>query len=131
MALHKQDDIAGALDEARRSLELAPGFADARSYVGSTLITRQGRYADGLSELERALESAPDDATLHYTLGWCYEFVAHRLARVAERPSNLNPDELYAKAEASLRRCLELKPEGKIEGDAKDLLSSIIREDVE
>ncbi|MEX0785315.1 MAG: tetratricopeptide repeat protein [Dehalococcoidia bacterium] len=131
MALHEQGDIPAALDEARRALERAPDFADARSYLGSTLITRQGRYADGLSELERALESAPEDAVLYYTLGWCYEFVAHRIARVAERPGALDPDELYAKAEASLRRCLELKPEGKIEGDAKDLLSSIIREDVE
>ena len=128
MARHQQGDIAGALAEARRALALAPDFADARSYLGSTLVTRRGRYREGLAELERAREAAPDDPTVHYTLGWCYEFVAHSLAR-RPRPG-LDPQALYRKAEASLRRCLELNPEGKIKGDAEDLLASIIREDV-
>ena len=90
---------------------------------------RLGRYEDGLAELERARASAPDDPAVHYTLGWCYEFVAHRLSR---RPSaeGLEPQELYRKAEASLRRCLELGPEGKMKDDAQDLLASIIKEDV-
>lgn len=128
MARHERDDIAGALAEARRALDMAPDFADARSYLGSTLVTRQGRYAEGLAELERAREAAPDDSAIHYTLGWCYEFVAHLVSR---RPQPaLDPQELYRKAEASLRRCLELNPEGKMRGDAEDLLASIIREDV-
>ena len=128
MRLHEREDIAGALADARRALELAPDFADARSYLGSTLITRQGRYAEGLAELEQAREVAADDAALQYTLGWCYEFVAYRVAR---RPQpGLDPDDLYQKAEASLRRCLELRPEGKLKDDAQDLLASIIKEDV-
>ena len=128
MARHEQNDIAGALTEAREALKLAPHFADARSYLGSTLITRQGRYAEGLAELERAREAAPDDATIYYTLGWSYEFVAYRVSR---RPQHgLDPDELYRKAEAYLRRCLELNPQGKLKDDAEDLLSSIIKEDV-
>ena len=85
MARHEEDDIEGALAEARAALELAPEFADARSYLGSTLITKQGRYAEGLAELERARESAMDDPALHYTLGWCYEFVAHRITRRLRR----------------------------------------------
>ena len=128
MARHEQDDIAEALAEARRALKLAPDFADARSYLGSTLITRQGRYAEGLAELERAHELAPDDAAIAYTLGWCYEFVAHRVSRRA-RPG-LEPEQLYRRAEALLRRCLELHPDEGMRGDAKDLLSSIIKEDV-
>ena len=135
MARHEEDDIEGALAEARAALELAPEFADARSYLGSTLITKQGRYAEGLAELERARESAMDDPALHYTLGWCYEFVAYRLARRPTRAGTaagggLEPAELYHKAEASLRRCLELRPEAKLRDDAKDLLSTIIKEDV-
>jgi tetratricopeptide (TPR) repeat protein len=136
MARHERGDITGAVAEARRALEAAPGFADAHSYLGSTLVQRQGRYAEGLAELERARELAPDDAAIHYTLGWCYEFVAHRVSR---RPAaggesaaggGLDPRALYAKAEQELRRCLELKPQGKLKDDAQDLLSSIIREDV-
>ena len=128
MHFHEREDIPGALSEARRALDLAPDFADARSYLGSTLITRQGRYAEGLAELDRGLQAAPDDAALHYTLGWCNEFVAHRVTR---RPQpGLDPDELYQKAETQLRRCLDLRPEGKLKDDAQDLLSSIIKEDV-
>ena len=131
MARHEQRDIQGAIEEARGALEIAPGYADARSYLGSTLVQRLGRYAEGLGELERAREAAPDDPAVYYTLGWCYEFVAHRVSR---KPSaggrGLEPEELYRKAEAYLRRCLELNPEGKLRDDAKDLLSSIIREDV-
>ena len=128
MARHEEGDIEAALTEARAALTLAPDFADARSYLGSTLITRVGRYGEGLAELERAREAAPDDPTLHYTLGWCYEFVAYRTSR---RPqAGLDPDDLYSKAEASLRRTLELNPEGKIKDDAEDLLASIIHEDV-
>ena len=128
MARHEQGDIAGALEEARRALELAPDFADARSYLGSTLITRQGRYAQGLSELERAQEVAPQDPAISYTLGWCYEFVAHRVSRRAQ--PGLDPHELYQKAEAFLRRCLELNPSGKLKDDAEDLLSAITKEEV-
>ena len=85
MARHEEGDIKGALAEARAALELAPQFAGARSYFGSTLITKQGRYAEGLAELERARETAMDDPALHYTLGWCYEFVAHRITRRLRR----------------------------------------------
>jgi tetratricopeptide (TPR) repeat protein len=130
LALHEQGDVDGALDEARLAIELAPDFADARSYVGSTLVMRKADYRGGLAELERAAELAPDDPAVHYTLGWCCEFVAHRLSR---RPgaSGLDPQALYRQAEQALRRCLELDPPGKLKDDAKDLLSSIIREDVE
>jgi tetratricopeptide (TPR) repeat protein len=128
MALHTQNDIAAAITEARRALEIAPTYADARSYVGSTLVQKLGRYEEGLRELELAAEAAPEDAAIYYTLGWCCEFVAHRVSR---KPSpGLDPKDLYAKAEQYLRRCLELHPEGKLKDDAQDLLSSIIREDV-
>ena len=138
MARHEEDDIEGALAEARAALELAPQFADARSYLGSTLITKQGRYAEGLAELERARESAMEDPALHYTLGWCYEFVAYRITQRLRRSAKggsasgggLEPAELYRKAEESLRRCLELRPEAKLKDDAKDLLSTIIKENV-
>jgi tetratricopeptide (TPR) repeat protein len=128
MALHERSDIAGAIAEARRALELAPDYADARSYLGSTLVQRLGRYDEGLAELERAKEAAPDDAAIYYTLGWCCEFVAHGVSRKPK--PGLDPAELYTKAEHYLRRCLELHPDGKLKDDAQDLLASIIREDV-
>jgi len=129
MALHTDGDIDGALAEAQDAIEAAPQYADAHSYLGSTLITRKGRFVEGLDALSQAEAAAPDDATLQYTLGWCCEFVAHRISR---RPQPaLDPDELYQRAEAHLRRCLELNPDAKIRDDAKDLLATIIKEDVE
>ena len=128
MALHAQGDIDGALAEARNAIEAAPEFANALSYLGSTLITRKGRFTEGLEALTQAEAASPDDPTLQYTLGWCCEFVSHRVSR---RPQpGLDPDDLYERAEAHLRRCLALKPDAKIRDDAKDLLSSIIKEDV-
>ena len=128
MALHTLGDIDGALAEARNAIEAAPAFAEAHSYLGSTLITRKGRFAEGLEALTQAEAASPDDPTLQYTLGWCCEFVSHRISR---RPQpGLDPDDLYRRAEAHLRRCLELKPDAKIRDDAKDLLSPIIKEDV-
>ena len=129
MALHAQGDIDGALAEVRKAIEAAPAFAEAHSYLGSTLITRKGRFAEGLESLAQAEAASPDDPTLQYTLGWCCEFVSHRISR---RPqAGLDPDELYRHAEAHLRRCLELRPDAKIRDDAKDLLATIIKEDVE
>ncbi len=128
MALHADGDIDGALAEAQKAIGSAPAFAEAHSYLGSTLITRKGRFADGLDALAQAEAASPDDPTLQYTLGWCCEFVAHRVSR---RPqAGLDPGELYQRAEAHLRRCLELKPDAKIRDDAKDLLATIIKEDV-
>jgi tetratricopeptide (TPR) repeat protein len=129
MARHAEGDIDAALDAARRALDLAPGFADARSYLGSTLVTRRRRFSEGLAELERAREAAPGDPSVYYTLGWCCEFVAHSVSRHTQ--PGLDPAELYAKAESYLRRCLDLNPEGKMRDDARDLLASIIKEDVE
>lgn len=129
MALHEQGDIDRAIAAVRLALEVDPDFADALSYLGSTLITRKGHYTEGLAEMEKALEAAPEDPTLQYTAGWCNEFVAHRVSR---RPQpGLDPTELYARAERQLRRCLELRPDAKIRDDAKDLLATIIKEDVE
>ena len=77
----------------------------------------------------RAGGASPDAPTLRCKLGWCGEFVGHGVSR-RPRPG-LDPDELYRRAEGHLRRCLELKPDAKIRDDAKDLLATIIKEDVE
>lgn len=128
LTLHADGDVDAALAEAQRAIESSPAFADAHSYIGSTLITRKGDYSGGLEALDAAERAAPSDPTLQYTIGWCCEFVAHRVSR---RPQpGLDPDELYEQAERHLRRCLKLNPDDKIRDDAKDLLSSIIKEDV-
>jgi hypothetical protein len=90
------------------------------------LVTRKRRFEEGLVLLERATEARPDDAGLWYALGWCAEFAAHETARRAA--GDLDPRALYERAAASFRRCLGLNPEGKLVGDAEDLLDHVENE---
>jgi hypothetical protein len=77
--------------------------------------------------VERAVEARPHDAGLWYSLGWLSEFAAHELRR---RPlaSKLDPRSLYERAAEAFRQCLALKPEGKLVGDAEDLLDHVENE---
>ena len=124
-ALHSLSQIAAALIEARRAIDLDPTYVEAWTYLGTTLVTRHLAFGEGLAALERAATLAPDDASVNYSLGWCYEFVAYRLERQAARPFR-DPVELYALAADRLRRCIDLEPEAGLEADARDLLNSIL-----
>jgi len=88
------------------------------------LVTRRRAYDEGLRLLERAVAIRNDDAGLWYGLGWCYEFAAHEQRR---RPASGAVDvrPLYERAAAAFRRCLALRPEGKLQGDAEDLLDHV------
>ncbi|MEX2246515.1 MAG: hypothetical protein WEC75_07490 [Dehalococcoidia bacterium] len=91
------------------------------------LVTRRRQYADGLALLERAVALRADDPGLWYTLGWCREFAAHE----SRRAGAIAPDELrrlYEGAADAFRRCLGLDPDGKLVGDAEDLLDHIENE---
>jgi tetratricopeptide (TPR) repeat protein len=124
-ALHAEGKTDAALQEALHALEIAPDYVDALTYYGTTLITRKLAYRDGLAALERAVVLAPNDAGVHYSLGWCYEFVAYRLEKQATRPYR-DPIELYGLAAASLQRCIDLDPEPGLKEDAQDLLDTIL-----
>jgi tetratricopeptide (TPR) repeat protein len=97
------------------------------------LVARRREYGEGIDALERAVEIAPDDAGLWYSLGWCCEFAAHELQRrpdVRESPDVPYPTvrEMYERAAEAFRRCLALNPEGKLYGDAEDLLDHVENE---
>ena len=57
--------------------------------------------------------------------------IVDKIRVIVEGPRSGDPREINERAEQQLRRCLELRPDGKIRDDAKDLLSSLIKEDVE
>jgi tetratricopeptide (TPR) repeat protein len=122
--LHSAGRIDEAIAEARKALELDPGLAEAWMYLGTTLITRRLRFQEGLDALERAGELAPDDPGVHYSLGWCYEFVAYRLSKQATKPYR-DPYELWDIAAAHLRRVIEIGGDQGLSDDAADLLASI------
>ena len=87
-------------------------------------MTRRRAFEEGLPLVERAVDARPDDAGLWYSLGWVREFAAHELKR---RPtqSSLDARSLYEQAADAFRRCLALNPEGKLVGDAEDLLDHV------
>ncbi|HZP57560.1 MAG TPA: hypothetical protein VFC53_08380 [Dehalococcoidia bacterium] len=120
-------DTAGSIDLGRRALALAPDLPEALEHVGTLLVTRRRAYAEGLAMLERAAAARPHDAGLWYALGWCCEFAAHERAR---RPGGeaIDVRATYERAAEAFRRCLDLRPEGKLAGDAGDLLDHVENE---
>lgn len=95
--------------------------------MATLLITRQRRYAEGLRLIDRAVALRPDDAGIWYAAGWCYEFAAHEIGRRAAA-TDLDPRALYERAADAFRSCLALHPEGKLVGDAEDLLDHVENE---
>jgi tetratricopeptide (TPR) repeat protein len=122
--LHSNHRIDEAITEARAALDFDSGYTEALTYLGTTLITRRLDFRGGLVYLEKAAQLAPDDAGVHYSLGWCYEFVAYRLEKQATSAYR-DPIELYELGAAELQRCIDLDPEAGLKADAEDLLESI------
>lgn len=92
------------------------------------LVTRRAQYAEGLAMIERAVAARPDDAGLWYSAGWCYEFAAHELRRRGGPAPALDPRTLYERAAEAFRACLDRQPDGKLRGDAEDLLDVVENE---
>ena len=121
-------DTLGSIELAERAIAIEPAYAEALEHVGQLLVTRRRRYAEGLAYMERAAAARPDDAGLWYSLGWCCEFAAHELARRGDGDDAMDPRALYERAAEAFRRCLDLHPEGKLQGDAEDLLDHVENE---
>jgi tetratricopeptide (TPR) repeat protein len=122
---HAAHDVAGGVALARRAVATDPDNADALEHLATVLITRRRQYAEGLDLIERAVALRPADAGMWYALGWCCEFAAHELSRRPPEAAHLAPRPLYERAAEAFRHCLALHPEGKLQGDAEDLLDHV------
>ncbi|MEI7924747.1 MAG: hypothetical protein WCI61_00955 [Chloroflexota bacterium] len=129
MDLHARGDIDAALAQAAEVIERWPGFAQALSYYGQTLVTRKRRFSDGLAVLDRAVEAGSDDPYILYSAAWCREFAANAIERPkgAHQPVAESPRVLYAKAKDELLRALILEPDDKLRGDVEDILDVIAK----
>lgn len=127
MTLHSQGEIDAALRATEEVVACWPGYAQALSYLGQTLVTRKRRFADGLAMLDRAVAAGDDDPYIIYTAAWCREFVANALDRPngAHQPVAPQAPELYAQAHRELLRALSLEPDDQLRGDVEDILSVI------
>jgi hypothetical protein len=94
-------------------------------HLATLLVTRKHRFDEGLRIIDDAVTARPDDAGLWYAAGWLAEFAAHESRRT--KPAS-DVTALYRRAEAAFRRCLELHPDGKLQGDAEDLLDHVENE---
>jgi tetratricopeptide (TPR) repeat protein len=86
-------DWKEAEDELNRSIELNPGYGSAHQWLG-ILFEIQGRNADGIRELQRAVEIDPSSPNFEADLGQAYYF-----------------DHRYDEAKAHCRAALDLDPE--------------------
>jgi tetratricopeptide (TPR) repeat protein len=125
---HAEHDTGAAVELTRRALALDPENVEALEDLATALITRQHRHEEGLALIERATALREDDAGLWYALGWCYEFAAHETARRPVPGEMPGVTSLYERAAEGFRRCLALNPEGKLVGDAQDLLDHVENE---
>jgi TolB-like protein/Flp pilus assembly protein TadD len=123
-----QDAIAKARASAKRSLELDPNLADAHSAQGRTLRSIDLNFVGAEAEFRRALELAPQDASVMLALGTQMallgrldEAVALDQAAIALDPLRsashqnlalaLTPLGRYDEAEAAVRKAIELQPQ--------------------
>lgn len=127
MDLHAAGEIDAALAAAETVLEQWPGFGEALSYLGQTLVTRKRRFTDGLAILEQAVAASPEDPYVLYSAGWCTEFVAEELRRPKRPHQAVEGDAAtyYAMAKDLFLRALTLDPDEKLRGDVEDMLSVI------
>ncbi len=126
---HAARDTAGSIDLTRQALARDPSCVEALEHLAVLLVTRRRTYGEGLDAIERAVALRDGDPGFWYTLGWLYEFAAHELSRRPGRDHpDLSPTALYQRAAEGFRRCLDLHPEGKLAGDAEDLLDHVENE---
>ncbi len=123
-----QDAIAKARASAKRSLELDPNLADAHSAQGVTLRDIDRNFVEAEAEIRRALELAPQDASVTAS----FAVLLSRLGRLdeaaalAQRAIALEPLRgashqnlaipltalgRYDEAEAAVRKAIELQPQ--------------------
>ena len=128
MQAHAGGNVDAALLAAHEVVERWPDYAQARSYLGQTLVTRKRRFADGLAELDRAVAVGGDDPYILYTSGWCREFVANALAKPKggpHQPVVESAEALYESAAQLFLRALEADPDDQLQGDIEDMLTVI------
>jgi tetratricopeptide (TPR) repeat protein len=119
-------DIPASVQLARSALQADPDCVEALEHLGMLLVTRRRRFDEGLDLIVRATALRPDDPGLWYSLGWAAEFAAHDAAR--RHGNGQTARAMYERAADAFRRCLDLNPDGKLQGDAEDLLDHVENE---
>lgn len=95
---HRKDDLARAMDEFKRAIELKPNFADAHYNLG-VAYKDTGRMDDAISEFEAAVTYQPTKVNAHNNLGLAYKYLGRydEAASEFETALSINPgfDDAY------------------------------------
>jgi DNA-binding winged helix-turn-helix (wHTH) protein/TolB-like protein len=82
---------AGADREFKRALELRPSYATAHQWYGGYLIS-QGRFEEGIQQIERARELDPNSPIINASVGWFHYFAREYDKAIEEGRRAINLD---------------------------------------
>src|SRR5436305_5863953 len=91
--LFSEIDLAGAMREYKRAIELNPNDATAHHWFGNDTLAALGRFEEAIAEGKRAIELDPLSTVINVDLGETF-YYAHR----------------YDEAERQMRKTLEIDP---------------------
>src|SRR5213079_2365238 len=91
--LFSEIDLAGAMREYERAIELNPNDATAHHWFGNDTLAALGRFEEAIAEGKRAIELDPLSTVINVDLGVTF-YYAHR----------------YDEAETQMRKSLEIDP---------------------
>src|SRR5947207_10992754 len=91
--LFSEIDLAGAMREYKRAIELNPNDATAHHWFGNDILAALGRFEEAIAEGKRAIELDPLSTVINVDLGVTF-YYAHR----------------YGEADTQMRKSLKIDP---------------------
>ena len=91
-------DLAAALREYQRAIELKPNDAGAHHWYGNDALAALGRFDEAIAEVKRAIELDPLSVVINTDLGTTF-YYAHRFdesARQLRKTLGIDPTSFYA-----------------------------------
>src|SRR3989440_1884743 len=91
-------DLAGAMRESKRAIELAPNDATAHHWLGNDSLAALGQFEEGIAEGKRSVELDPLSIVINVDLGETF-YYAHRYdeaARQMRKALAIDPTSFYA-----------------------------------
>jgi tetratricopeptide (TPR) repeat protein len=101
-------DLPGSESDLRHALEIDPGDAPARLYLGIVLLVR-GRQEEGLSEVERAQRQDPLSTKINSRLGMIYALLGQHAKSLRQCRKALELDRNSAEGHTCLGYAFERK----------------------
>ena len=123
-------DVAGALREYKRAIELKPNDADAHHWYGNDTLSALGRFDEAIAEGRRSVELDPLSMVINVDLGVTF-FYARRYDESAATETPILTEESVAELSGAARNRLEALREKLLADDARPRLVERLIEFIE